>query len=168
MSTESSRSVSSGLLSIRAASQTPRVPVIAARIVATASAFLVAAAIGPGAVAKEFPANRLFAAASTPGPGDAVAFGPNGAVTPYTLTGTGPGGLPWGIAFGPDGLVYVSYLAEQVVMAFDAAGAPVTTIGPVSELHDPRGIAFGPEGHLYVCSEATNRVLAFTPTGTLV
>src|SRR5262245_25331758 len=56
---------------------------------------------------------------------------------------------PWGLAFGPNGHLYVACESSNCVNEFDSFGALVAQIGG-SILKGPRGLAIGPRGYLYV------------------
>jgi streptogramin lyase len=67
---------------------------------------------------------------------------------------------PRGVAFGPDGGLYVSSFDDKdraagYVVRFDpASGASqiIASNNTVKDLHRPEGLAFGPDGRLYVTS----------------
>ena len=76
------------------------------------------------------------------------------------LTDPFPGGVslstPWGVAFGPDGKLYVSGFGSGNVVRFDPVAQ--TLLGEFigigsGGLTVPRGLTFGPDGNLYVTSE---------------
>jgi sugar lactone lactonase YvrE len=78
---------------------------------------------------------------------------------------------PRGIAFGPDGNVYVSDSDQDIVYRYDGAtGAPLPAPGQTGAvfipagsggLTAPAGITFGADGNLYVCSYKTNQILRY-------
>jgi subtilisin-like proprotein convertase family protein/formylglycine-generating enzyme required for sulfatase activity len=70
---------------------------------------------------------------------------------------TGDLGSAKGIAFGPDGDVYVAVQITGKVLRYDADGTPQGEFVS-SELAEPIDIAFGPDGHLYVANFASGRV----------
>jgi streptogramin lyase/fibronectin type 3 domain-containing protein len=78
----------------------------------------------------------------------------------------GAGGLvqSQGLAFGPDGSLYVSSQNTQSVLRFD--GKTGAFLGPfvptgAGGLELPMGLTFGPDGALYVSSFGTNSILRF-------
>jgi DNA-binding beta-propeller fold protein YncE len=78
---------------------------------------------------------------------------------------------PSGLAFGPDGNLYVSQLNPQRgIMRFDGStGAFIDSFVDgccAPELVNPAGLTFGPNGDLYVTSEAP--INGFFPTGSVV
>lgn len=67
---------------------------------------------------------------------------------------------PEGIAFGPDGLLYVSNGDSDEVTVFDPAGLVVAHVTNAS-LDQPCGLVFGPQGHLFVSSPLNDRIVRF-------
>jgi DNA-binding beta-propeller fold protein YncE len=81
---------------------------------------------------------------------------------------------PMGIAFGPDGDVYVAVDETHQVLIFDSSGDLQTTIGSgtrafgssdVGDLASPTDIAVDTEGNLFVSEPSNERFQAFTKTG---
>jgi sugar lactone lactonase YvrE len=74
-----------------------------------------------------------------------------------------------GLAFGPDGNLYVGYYSGEgagaSIIKFDGrTGAYLRTFvaaGATSLLQDPEGLVFGPNGDLYVADASSNRILRF-------
>jgi glucose/arabinose dehydrogenase len=77
---------------------------------------------------------------------DASTGAPTGALNP-----TGGWGSPSGIAFGPDGKIYVADFNNNVVDQFSQAGSFLGTFIS-SGLFEPTGLAFGPDDNLYVAN----------------
>ena len=70
--------------------------------------------------------------------------------------------MPWGIAVGPDGLVYVAEHMNNRVQVFTPEGEFVRLWGG---LRGPTGLAVGPDGLVYVSDSFGYRVRVFTPEG---
>lgn len=116
-----------------------------------------------------FEPNRLFVADGT----DSIfEFDSQGALQPTYLTGTTEIlGLvaAQDLAFGPEGALYVSDYAQDVVLVFDSlGGAPVASVGAGSGLNGPTDMVFGPHGDLFVASSVTHEVLRFGRDGVLL
>jgi WD40 repeat protein len=74
---------------------------------------------------------------------------------------------PHGLAYGPDGNLYVSSRGADSVVEYDGTtGELVRTFVPTESggLEAPEGIIFGPDGNLYVSSFGTNSVLRYNGT----
>lgn len=89
------------------------------------------------------------------------------AVDPPAVLGdfvtAGSGGLdgPAGLAFGPDGDLFVSSRITGQVLRYDGTtGAPVGVFATPSG-NGPEGLTFGPDGDLYVANSTTKNVLRF-------
>ena len=68
---------------------------------------------------------------------------------------------PWGVAFGPDGRLYVS-CANGDLFVFDGAGGTARVLADGSRV-DPRGITFGPDGRLFVASGGNDSIVVLGP-----
>ena len=70
--------------------------------------------------------------------------------------------LPRGMAFGADGMLYVSSNSDDTVVRVDpATGATLSTFASGGGLDAPEGVAFGSDGHLYVASSGSDEILRF-------
>ena len=78
---------------------------------------------------------------------------------------------PYGVAVGPDGLIYVTDAGGYCVKVFDESGALIRTIGaPGSEgakFNYPQGIAVDEDGNIYVVDSNNGRIAIFSPDGIL-
>lgn len=115
-----------------------------------------------GAGDAAFPPNRLFV--SQIGQQSIAIHDPSGASS--TFAPASSLGVPFGIAFGPDGAMYVADGESDRVLVFDAAGSLLDTIGADGELVDPRCITFGPGGEIYVSSATGVPLTVFSKDGT--
>jgi sugar lactone lactonase YvrE len=70
----------------------------------------------------------------------------------------GSGGLsyPRGMAFGPDGNLYVSSYNTDNVLRYD--GTSGEFLGALAWVDEPEGLTFGPDGDLYVAARGTNEI----------
>jgi hypothetical protein len=88
-------------------------------------------------------------------------------ITKWGISGTGDGefDMPWRVAMGAGGDVYVDRGNDRIEV-FSSSGTFTGTWGSFGtasgEFDDPQGIAVGPNGDVYV---ASSRVQKFTGTG---
>jgi DNA-binding beta-propeller fold protein YncE len=73
---------------------------------------------------------------------------------------------PRGIAFGPDGLLYVANSASNSILVFDRGAfgntPPARRIaGSLTQLAEPTGLGFDPFGRLYVANASPNPATGF-------
>jgi sugar lactone lactonase YvrE len=90
---------------------------------------------------------------------------------PFVAPNSGGLGEARGIAVGPDGNVYVTDLAQNMVFRYDGAtGAPLPAAGQSGAVFIPagsggltgaKGITFGVDGNLYVVSYNTRQILRY-------
>ncbi|MBT8486681.1 MAG: hypothetical protein HKO59_04295 [Phycisphaerales bacterium] len=92
------------------------------------------------------------------------------------IPGDETGGLSWahGIAFGPDGNLYVASSNNNRILRYDGVTGDFIDafVSGSGAPEFPIGIAFGPDGNLYVCAFATSRLLRYSgktgaPLGTV-
>jgi DNA-binding beta-propeller fold protein YncE len=75
-----------------------------------------------------------------------------------------PGLTPWGLALGPDNLLYIADVDSGVLSAVDPDTRTATSF-PLSAdayLPEPRGLNFGEDGAIYVCASFNDTVLRFS------
>ncbi len=91
---------------------------------------------------------------------------------PFVASLSGGLDAPYGVAFGPDGRLYIASNATHSVLRYDGqTGAFLDAFIPsgYAGMENPWDVAFGPEGDLYVSCPSTDRVLRFQgATGALV
>ncbi|MGC1853137.1 MAG: NHL repeat-containing protein [Solirubrobacterales bacterium] len=85
------------------------------------------------------------------------------------VAGSSPRALtvPIGVAFGPEGRLFVSDANNNRVAVYASNGTFKYLFG-TTHLHEPRGIQFDSSGLLYVANRSDNRVDVFTPGGAFV
>ncbi len=74
----------------------------------------------------------------------------------------GPGTVPSGLAWAPDGDLVVALAGSGSLARIDGTGAVVSSIA-TPELVEPRGVRFGPDGMLWVSDYWTDRVVRLDP-----
>lgn len=86
-------------------------------------------------------------------------------VDTFVKAGSGSLSLAHGLAFGPDGNLYVSDVGNDRVSRYDGTtGAFLGVFASGGGLDNPTGLAFGPDGDLYIASNLTNSVLRYDGT----
>src|SRR5262249_55044557 len=74
---------------------------------------------------------------------------------------------PIGIAFGPEGNLYVANFSTSTVVKFDGttgAGLGTFVAAGSGGLNGATGLAFGPDGKLYVSSRDSDQVMRYSGT----
>ena len=84
---------------------------------------------------------------------------------------------PYGLAFGPDGNIYVADVGNNCIRKVTLAGV-VTTVagnpgqygyadgtGTDAQFYYPYDLAFGPDGNIYVADQENNSIRKVTPSG---
>ena len=88
------------------------------------------------------------------------------------VTANGEMRLPWGVAFGNDGIWAAASQSKHCVHVFDSQDQLVRAIGRYGsnngELDYPKGIAFDKKNYLYVADYTNHRVQKFTIDGKYV
>lgn len=81
----------------------------------------------------------------------------------------GAGSAPWGVAVGPDGLIYVTDSRLDQLAAQSPGGGIVRILASsgsaFGQLRRPQGVAVSPEGEVYVVDGGNRRVQVFDPSG---
>jgi DNA-binding beta-propeller fold protein YncE len=130
------------------------------------SVLALAGLLAPASLAAdEFVAHHLFVCSEAGN--SVVEFSPDG--TQVREIGEGWGLVaPSGIAFGPDGLLYVVSTGTNLVYGFGGDGTLLRLIGQGAGLLAPRGLAIGPDGSFFVGNSAVDSITRFAWDGTLV
>lgn len=100
--------------------------------------------------------------ASAPFAGQILVYGPDGiqigpAIVPPNLSNAR------GIAFGPDGHIFVCSSGNGVVMELDADGTHLQNIGLGAGMVEPTGVVVGPNGNLFISDPSSNTIYEFAP-----
>ncbi len=117
---------------------------------------------------------------------------PGGTIT--TVAGNGVGGYngdgqaatsaelnsPWSVAIGPDGLLYIADLSNNLVRKVNASGIISSVAGTgtrgftgdggtaaTATLNDPAAVVFNPAGDLYIADSGNNRVRRVDTSGNI-
>lgn len=72
---------------------------------------------------------------------------------------------PAGLAFGPDGLMYVSSYGTSRVLVYDAGGNILKALGSGGQMQGPRGLAFAADGSLLVACADEGTIERFATSG---
>ena len=119
--------------------------------------------VGNEPVVVENDANCLALSEAT----DGAAAGAGVVFAAIVGTGTGAGFNPTGLAFGPDGDVYVCGYAGDSVRRYDGTTRQLeaTVVPPRAAGLDgaDNGMTFGPDGRLYIPGYDANNVVAWDP-----
>jgi DNA-binding beta-propeller fold protein YncE len=132
-----------------------------------------------GSVLRSWPAKASLAIAVDPGGTAVYLAGSSEEIESYSASGSPlakwnlpkGSGQPYGIAVGPDGLVYVADSGHDRVFVYEPGGTlvrelPTAVTGGLSGI--PYGIAIAPSGEVYLANTLAGQVEEFTPTGTLI
>jgi streptogramin lyase len=112
---------------------------------------------GDNTVKRYQPATPIYS--PTPGTNTSLAF-----VANFVTAGSGGLANPAGLAFGPDGSLYVSSTGDNTVKRYNGAtGAFLGNFVAAGSggLGSPAGLVFGPDNNLYVSSASTGQVLRY-------
>ncbi|TWU08136.1 LamG-like jellyroll fold domain-containing protein [Stieleria varia] len=97
--------------------------------------------------------------------GNIVEFQPDGTLVGDFVAASDPSlSGPGGLAFGPDGNLYVADYGASKVVRFDGATGTFIDDFVASGLTSPLGLEFGPDGDLYVANRGSAGVLRYDGT----
>jgi DNA-binding beta-propeller fold protein YncE len=102
--------------------------------------------------------------------GQVFVYSPDGAyLRTLALAQPIPGWQPTGLAFDPDGNLYVADMSGPAprIEVFDRQANLVRTMGEADQLSFPNGLAVDSDGNVYVADSNNGRLAVYTPEGTL-
>lgn len=131
-----------------------------------AGALIMTSLAALGRAAEEFPAAHIFVANT--GRDEILEFHPN---TGDILARFGDGidgfDAPWDLAFGPDGLLYVTTNASDRVFVFAPGNELLTSFDLSASASGLRGICVAPDGSLWVAAHDSNALVNLERDGTV-
>jgi sugar lactone lactonase YvrE len=87
--------------------------------------------------------------------------------TTSTLFGGTPLGVPAGIAFGPDGLLYIADLPNARVVTYNPSSRAPGVLPVIPALKSAAAVAVGSAAAVYVADDSLNQVFVLSPEGTV-
>lgn len=85
----------------------------------------------------------------------------NGNVSSFVASGSGGLSTPDGLAYGPDGNLYVSSADTNQVLRYNGSTGSFIDVFASSNINRAGFLSFGPDQNLYVCSSNSGQVLRF-------